>query len=520
MAGLTSASVGRVPVADARFDVVIPTIGRPGLGTVLHAVHTTDGPRPEAIVVADDRPGSPARLAIDGTIRPCPTVVRVGGRGPAAARNAGWTRCASPWVVFLDDDVVPAVDWSRRLIDDLAACPPFVGAVQGRVEVPLPTDRPWTDYERNVGGLSSASWITADMAVRRTALLEIGGFDERFRRAYREDTDLALRLADAGWTLRRGSRKIAHPVGRSTWRTSIDAQRGNADDALMRRLHGASWRRRGGARRGALASHVLTVGLAVASGASARRSRRMGRVLAIVAALRIGRFWWSRTVPGPRSPGEWARMAMSSIVIPFAATGWRLWGTIRALRLAPRGRADRWAAHVPELVLFDRDGTLIHDVPYNGDPERVVPVDGAAVALGRLRRAGVPVGMITNQSAIGHGWLNRSQVDAVNDRVEALLGPFVDIEICPHTEGARCRCRKPAPGMVLDAARKIGVAPSRCAVVGDIGADVGAALAVGARAVLVPTPRTQPAEILAAPECASDLEEAVDLLIGATRGWS
>jgi beta-phosphoglucomutase-like phosphatase (HAD superfamily) len=66
---------------------------------------------------------------------------------------------------------------------------------------------------------------------------------------------------------------------------------------------------------------------------------------------------------------------------------------------------------------------------------------------------------------------------------------------------------------VLAAARALGVAPERCAVIGDIGADVEAAHAAGARGVLVPTPQTRPDEVAAAPEVAPDLDAAVDLLL-------
>ena len=90
---------------------------------------------------------------------------------------------------FLDDDVVPGVGWARQLAQDLATAPAGIGAVQGRIVVPLPEDRPPTDRERNVSRLASASWITADLAVRRAVLEATPGFDERFVRAYREDTD-------------------------------------------------------------------------------------------------------------------------------------------------------------------------------------------------------------------------------------------------------------------------------------------------------------------------------------------
>lgn len=172
------------------------------------------------------------------------------------------------------------------------------------------------------------------------------------------------------------------------------------------------------------------------------------------------------------------------------------------------------AAARPLAVLFDRDGTLVADVPYNGDPGRVQPVDGAREALARLRAAGVPTAVVSNQSGVARGLLTRAQVDAVNARLDALVGPLGPVFVCEHGPADGCTCRKPAPGLVLQAAAALGVPPERCAVVGDIGADVGAALAAGARPVLVPTPLTRPEEVAAAPEVAPDLRAAVDLLLG------
>ncbi|UNX54783.1 HAD-IIIA family hydrolase [Georgenia sp. TF02-10] len=149
-------------------------------------------------------------------------------------------------------------------------------------------------------------------------------------------------------------------------------------------------------------------------------------------------------------------------------------------------------------VLLDRDGTIVVDVPYNGDPERVRPVPGARAALDRLRDAGLALGVVSNQSGIGRGRLTRGQVTAVNARAEELLGPFGTWQVCPHAPEDGCPCRKPAPGLVLAAAAALGVAPAECVVVGDIGADVGAAVAAGARAVLVPTPVTRPEEVATA----------------------
>jgi histidinol-phosphate phosphatase family protein len=165
-------------------------------------------------------------------------------------------------------------------------------------------------------------------------------------------------------------------------------------------------------------------------------------------------------------------------------------------------------------VLFDRDGTLVHDVPYNGDPDLVRPVPGARACLERLRRLGVQVGVVTNQSGVARGFLTADDVAAVNARVDELLGPFDTWQWCPHDDAARCRCRKPQPGLVLDAAVALGLEPRDVAVIGDTGADVGAALAAGAVGVLVPIPRTRAEEVAAAPLVAEDLSGALDLLLG------
>ncbi|WP_121162697.1 HAD-IIIA family hydrolase [Micromonospora pisi] len=193
-------------------------------------------------------------------------------------------------------------------------------------------------------------------------------------------------------------------------------------------------------------------------------------------------------------------------------------GTIAGLA---QGRPEPGEAALPpvlfEAVLFDRDGTLVHDVPYNGDPTLVRPVAGAREALDRLRAAGLRLGVVTNQSGLARGRFSRSDLDRVNARVEELLGPFDSWQICPHAEPgpgvAGCRCRKPSPGMVADAARALGTTPDRCVLVGDIGADMIAAGAAGAAGILVPTAQTRPEEVAAAPAVAGDLPGAVDLIL-------
>ena len=139
---------------------------------------------------------------------------------------------------------------------------------------------------------------------------------------------------------------------------------------------------------------------------------------------------------------------------------------------------------------------------------------GARAAVRRARAEGLAVGVVTNQAAVGRGMMSPAQVDAVNRRVDELLGPFDTWQVCLHAPAQGCDCRKPAPGLVKAAAAELGVDAGECAVIGDIGSDVEAARAAGARSVLVPTRTTRPAEIASAPVVAADIGRAVDLILG------
>ena len=173
---------------------------------------------------------------------------------------------------------------------------------------------------------------------------------------------------------------------------------------------------------------------------------------------------------------------------------------------------------LPSAVLFDRDDTLVVDVPYNSDPATVRPTGSARAAVRMVRDAGIPTGVITNQSGLARRLLTPAQLAAVNARVDALLGPFDVWEHCPHLPDEGCECRKPRPGMILRATRRLGVDPARAVMIGDIGADVDAARAAGCRGILVPTARTLPAEVEVAPETAPDLLAAVRRVVsGASR---
>lgn len=343
-------AVPDVPDAAPAYAVVIPTIGRPCLADCLRALGAASGHPPEEVVVVDDRPDGGGDLPLEAAGVLCGRVraLSTGGRGPAAARNAGWRTVAAPWTVFLDDDVQVLPDWSRRLADDLAAADGHTGGVQGRLTVPLPGDRRPTDWERGTAGLEDAAWATADMAYRTAVLNEVRGFDERFRRAFREDADLALRVEEAGWTLRRGRRVTRHPVRPADRWVSVRAQRGNADDVLMTRLHGRDWWYRAEAPRGRLPGHlVVTAAALVACGSVSAGRWRAATMAGAVWALGTVEFALARIRPGPRTPDEIATMAVTSVLIPPLAVRHWLAGLVRHRGAAPLGAVRRPTASEP-----------------------------------------------------------------------------------------------------------------------------------------------------------------------------
>jgi D-glycero-D-manno-heptose 1,7-bisphosphate phosphatase len=151
----------------------------------------------------------------------------------------------------------------------------------------------------------------------------------------------------------------------------------------------------------------------------------------------------------------------------------------------------RSPASARRFVLLDRDGTINEEVDHLDDPDDLVLIAGAAAAIRRLRESGLGVVVVTNQAQIGRRLLSEERLAAVHERLTALLaagGAEVDAILhCPHAPEDGCGCRKPAPGMALEAATRFGFDPGRAFAVGDHAGDVGMGRAVGATTFLVLT---------------------------------
>ncbi|MCC6353792.1 MAG: HAD family hydrolase [Verrucomicrobiae bacterium] len=169
-------------------------------------------------------------------------------------------------------------------------------------------------------------------------------------------------------------------------------------------------------------------------------------------------------------------------------------------------------------VFLDRDDTLIPDIPYLGDPGRVTLLPGARDALLRLQRAGFLLVMVSNQSGIARGLLTHDQVQSVNRMVARHLHParLDAIYYSPDGPNAPSETRKPAPGLLLLAAREHDIDLARSFMIGDKASDVACGRAAGCRTVritTVPPPPTDPLADFTAP----DLKAATDWILAPER---
>ena len=153
-------------------------------------------------------------------------------------------------------------------------------------------------------------------------------------------------------------------------------------------------------------------------------------------------------------------------------------------------------------VFFDRDGTLTREGEWLRHPSELELVPGVGAALARLHAAGLKLVMVTNQSAVARGLITLAELDLIHDHLRALLaqdgGVLDGIYSCPHhpTEGIapfrrECDCRKPKPGLVLQAARELGLDCHASWMVGDAARDLEAGWAAGTRGILVATGKGQ-----------------------------
>lgn len=325
-------AVDTVEVSSLRLSVVVPTYRRPDLlQRCLHALLAQHLP-PGAceLIVVDDEPSDFTRRVVTGLARGAPFELRYlrpsRGRGPAVARNAGWRVARAPIVAFTDDDTVPAPDWLAQGERAMVAGP--WAALGGRVHVP-PLHGPHaapTDHERMTRGLERTAFVTANAFVWRSALVQVGGFDEAFAGAWREDSDLQFRLAaEAGPVGRCEAAVVLHPVRPERWGVSLRQQKNVFFDALLYRKHPQRYRAE--IQRVPPWDYFVVVAASLAAGglALAGQAAPAAASLGVAMAL-VLRFAARRLRGASHAPAHVLEMLVTSALIPFLSVWWRLRG--------------------------------------------------------------------------------------------------------------------------------------------------------------------------------------------------
>ncbi|HEY6207288.1 MAG TPA: HAD family hydrolase [Chthoniobacterales bacterium] len=166
-------------------------------------------------------------------------------------------------------------------------------------------------------------------------------------------------------------------------------------------------------------------------------------------------------------------------------------------------------------IFVDRDGTIMQDADYCSDPKQVRVFPGVPDVLRQLKRAGYKIIVITNQSGIGRGFFTVGQYRAVEAEMLRQLGDgLIDATyFCPDVPGKPSKCRKPAPGMVLQAAREHDVDLSRSFLIGDKEVDAVCAHNAGIRAIRVRTGFDRATAGSCADWVAEDLPAAAEIIL-------
>ncbi len=313
--------------------VVVPTYLRPAL---LHrclsalAAQTIDSDCYEIVVVDDGIDLETRRetesWARTGAAPPVRYVTTPSARsGPAAARNVGWRASRGEIIAFTDDDCLPQPDWLAA--GAAALRDPGVSGAWGRIVVPLPDDP--TDYERTAAGLERARCATANCFYRKAALRSVGGFDERFTAAWREDSDLQFTLIEKRHTLVPSSDAVViHPVRPAPWGVSLRQQRNNLYNALLFKKHPRLYRRW---IQSSPPWHYYTSTGALLSATVGWITESPWLLVPAAALWGAGtwRFFVARLRDTSRRAAHVAEMLITSALIPPVAVYWRLRGAVK-----------------------------------------------------------------------------------------------------------------------------------------------------------------------------------------------
>lgn len=313
-----------------RISVVVPTFKRrPRLKQcLLKLCAQTMEPFKYEIMVCDDEDNEKTRALLTEVGEQYPLhhlryVGVFGSHGPAAARNCGWKKAKGEIIAFTDDDCLPETDWLASALENFNG----LDAAWGKVVVPLPVYP--SDYQVNVSKLAQAGFVTANCFCRREVLEEIGGFDERFRQAWREDSDLYFNLIEHDFRVGFIPKALViHPAPKLSGKRSLVLQKNNFYEHLLYKKHPALYRK---IAQLPIIYFFLTIVIALVLSLTVFHSstRMLGLAALSIWMVLTLFFVLVRLRNTSHSIKEVLEIMMTSICIPPLAIYWRVLGNIK-----------------------------------------------------------------------------------------------------------------------------------------------------------------------------------------------
>ncbi|SOD79353.1 glycosyltransferase family 2 protein [Spirosoma fluviale] len=309
--------------------VIIPTYKRPALlrNCLIALTQQTLSKETFEVVVVDDGNESAVAELVQEVAKQTGLKARYLGQqkrqGPAAARNAGWRSARTPFIAFTDDDCLPQPAWlSTALVQ-------FIRGAQvltGRVTMPMP-EQP-SHHDKTTALLETAEFVTANLFCRKTVLEQVGGFDERFDIAWREDSDLHFKIIKAGIPiLPCPDAVIVHPIRSAPWYAPLRDERKNRYDALLFKEHPVLFRERIPAYKWLVIRYYVSVASLLVGliGLLIGNSQVVGLGFSLWLLLTLALI--NERLDNQPITGTTLKAALiTSLVTPFLSVYWRLYG--------------------------------------------------------------------------------------------------------------------------------------------------------------------------------------------------
>lgn len=310
--------------------VIIATLHRPQiLKNCLEALMIQQGGVSfEIIVVSDGIDEATFKLISD--LQSTHKIIHIAlpnQKGPAAARNAGAHLARGKLIVFTDDDTLPQSDWLHSFWKACQNHPEEAVALTGMTIVPH--GKECTDYEKNISGLEAAEFITANCAVSKSAFNIIGGFDESFTMAWREDSDLHFRLIEKNIPVIKVPEAVVyHPVRHAPWGITMRLEKKNMFNVLLFKKHPKLYLKKIGMHT---RWNYYAIVLSAILGVLFAFLQQWVWVVSFmsIALIFIFIFTMQRLSGTSRKPRHVAEMLVTSACIPFASVYWKIYGSIK-----------------------------------------------------------------------------------------------------------------------------------------------------------------------------------------------